>query len=293
MHPAYSVIVFTTASGAGYGLLAWLALAGAAGAIRIEPVIGLMGFGLAFGLVTVGLLSSTAHLGRPERAWRALSQWRSSWLSREGVLALLTYLPGGLLGLQWVLPRIFGEPNSFLAVLAASCALLTLLSTGMIYATLRTIRQWHQPLTAPLYVALGLASGAILLNLILRLSSAAHAWSVGLALLMLLTGLVLKALYWRRIDEQPPAYTVESATGLGRLGKVRHLDPPHTQPNFVMREMGYRIARKHARDLRTIAVVLGFLVPAGGTALTLLPGTVAGIGGSAFAVLSMAIGLMV
>jgi hypothetical protein len=55
-------------------------------------------------LVSLGLLSSTFHLGHPERAWRAFSQWRSSWLSREGVAAVATYLPAGLLFLALVLP---------------------------------------------------------------------------------------------------------------------------------------------------------------------------------------------
>ena len=98
MHPAYSVILFTTASGAGYGLLIWLALAGVAGLVDADPWLGFAGFGLALALITAGLLSSTAHLGRPERAWRAFSQWRSSWLSREGRAARsLTYLPAGVL----------------------------------------------------------------------------------------------------------------------------------------------------------------------------------------------------
>ena len=85
MHPAYSVILFTTASGAGYGLLLWLAAAAALNLVPRDPMLGFFGLGLAIALVTIGLLSSTLHLGRPGRAWRALSQWRSSWLSREGV----------------------------------------------------------------------------------------------------------------------------------------------------------------------------------------------------------------
>ena len=36
-----------------------------------------MALALALLLITAGLLSSLKHLGRPERAWRALSQWRS------------------------------------------------------------------------------------------------------------------------------------------------------------------------------------------------------------------------
>ena len=163
--PAYSVILFTTASGAGLGLLAWLALFGLLGLVPAERWLGFAGFALAFVLVTAGLLASTAHLGRPERAWRAFSQWRTSWLSREGVMAVATYRAGGpcwaRAGCSW---RAQTASSRVTAVLTAACAVLTLLTTGMIYASLRTIRQWHQPLTAPIYIALGLASGAVLLQ---------------------------------------------------------------------------------------------------------------------------------
>src|SRR5215470_4733975 len=102
MHPAYSVILFTTSSGAGLGLLAWLALLGMADAIPPYRWLGLAGLGTAFLLVAGGLIASTAHLGRPERAWRAFSQWRTSWLSREGVMAVATYPAAGLLAIGWV-----------------------------------------------------------------------------------------------------------------------------------------------------------------------------------------------
>ncbi|MCA8929188.1 MAG: dimethyl sulfoxide reductase anchor subunit, partial [Alphaproteobacteria bacterium] len=93
MHPAVSIIFFTTASGAGYGLLALMGLFGAIGLLPADPWVGGFGLVLALVLVTAGLASSTYHLGHPERAWRALSQWKTSWLSREGVMAILTYLP--------------------------------------------------------------------------------------------------------------------------------------------------------------------------------------------------------
>src|SRR5688500_11960141 len=92
MHPAFSVIFFTTASGAGYGLWIWLGVLALSNALpgRTPALIAL---GLGFVGVTAGLLSSTLHLGQPLRAWRAFSQWRSSWLSREGIAALLCFLP--------------------------------------------------------------------------------------------------------------------------------------------------------------------------------------------------------
>src|SRR5262249_19614481 len=106
LHPAYSVIVFSTLSGAGYGLLALAALAGAAHGPASSLAFGILVMAMGLGLVTVGLLASTLHLGHPERAWRAMSQWRSSWLSREGVMALATYVPALAFGWFWL------DPNS-------------------------------------------------------------------------------------------------------------------------------------------------------------------------------------
>ena len=105
MHPAISVIFFTAASGAGYGLLALLGIAVPGGLLPADPWFGVAALGLALALVSAGLLSSTFHLGHPERAWRAVSQWRSSWLSREGVAALATYIPTGLFGIGWAESR--------------------------------------------------------------------------------------------------------------------------------------------------------------------------------------------
>lgn len=71
-----------------------------------------------------------------------------------------------------------------------------------------------------------------------------------------------KIAYWRFIDIQKPLTTLASATGLSSLGEVRPLDRPHFTENYVLREMGYRIARKHAVKLRRIAITLAFIAPA-------------------------------
>jgi DMSO reductase anchor subunit len=291
MHPAYSVILFTIASGAGYGLLVWLALARLFAFLPAQPSFGVAAFGLAFLLITAGLLSSTAHLGRPERAWRAFSQWRTSWLSREGVLALVTYVPAGLLALDWTAAQANHPGVSLVALLTAITALMTLLSTGMIYASLRTIRQWHQPLTAPIYIALGLASGAVLLNLLVRAFNFPAVWVTWLALGSLAVAALLKWAYWRTIDGELRTYTAEAATGLGPLGKVRPLEPPHTEPNYIMREMGYRIARKHAKRLRRAVGIFLFALPIAGCCLAFLP--TFGLLGSAVAGLALATGLFI
>ena len=102
MHPAGSIVLFTSLSGIGYGLLAWMGLLAALGVLPPESELGLIGLAFAFILIVIGLISSTFHLGHPERAWRALSQWRSSWLSREGVMAILTFGPALLFAYAWV-----------------------------------------------------------------------------------------------------------------------------------------------------------------------------------------------
>jgi len=260
MHPAYSVIVFTTASGAGYGLLFWLSLAHVAGWLpegRWTPFIALA---LALVLITLGLLSSTLHLGRPERAWRAVSQWRSSWLSREGVAALATYVPAGLLALAWLF-GVDAAPTGVLATLSAIGAVATVWCTGMIYASLRTIRQWHQPLVPVVYLALAAASGALLLALILSLAGAETARAVATAGWSLTAAMVLKLAYYAAIDRNPGQNTAGLALGMTAEARVRPLDPPHTQPNYVMREMGYAVARRHATRLRRIALACLFALP--------------------------------
>ena len=125
MHPALSIILFTTLSGLGYGLLALLGIAAAAGIVPPGRWLGIAGLGTALGLVAAGLLSSTFHLGHPERAWRALSQWRSSWLSREGALALATFAPAGAFAVGWIVFRSVSGAWALCGVLAALGAGLT------------------------------------------------------------------------------------------------------------------------------------------------------------------------
>jgi DMSO reductase anchor subunit len=266
MHPALSVILFTVASGAGFGMLALLGLGAALQPLTPPAPAVIAEFTIAFALTVFGLLSSTFHLGRPERAWRAFSQWRSSWLSREGVLAVATFpaalaLAAALLGL---LPQGWLRWAGLATLLLA---LATLVATGMIYASLRAIPRWSNPWTVPGYLALGLMSGAVLLHAFgacfdaLSGQGATNDATGWLALLLLLIGLAVKLGYWWSIDHAAPRAGIESATGLAGRGPVRQFEAPHTADSYVMQEMGYRIARKHAKKLRRIAVILGFVLP--------------------------------
>jgi DMSO reductase anchor subunit len=272
MHPAFSVILFTTLSGAGYGLLSWAGLYAIAGHLPDGRLYGFTVMALALGAVTVGLLSSTFHLGHPERAWRAFSQWRSSWLSREGVASCITYIPAAIFGTGWV---FFGAVSGAWAVaglIAALCSIVTVICTAYIYRSLKTIPNWYNNWVVPNYVAFSQMTGALLLAALSDLFGYRLPGLYFIAVAAIVVAAVCKIGYWRHIDSAAPKSTLNTATGLP--GNVRLFEAPHTSENYLMKEMGYRIARKHARKLRQISVVLAFLVPAGLIATASLVGDV-------------------
>jgi len=251
MHPAYSVILFTTASGAGYGVLALLGMVALAHGFASTAGFGLTASAIALALIVSGLLSSTFHLGHPERAWRAFSQWRSSWLSREGVAAVATFVPAVPFVLLWSLggvgfAKILGQDWMFgadgaLRVLAWATiigAVVTVFCTGMIYASLTTIRQWRHPLVVPVYLVFALATGSCLLAVIAHAFGRGQAVQLYIAIVLLVVLIVLKLAYWAGIDRADKTHTMEAATGLGHLGKVRQWEVPHTAANYIMNEMG-------------------------------------------------------
>ncbi len=266
MRPALSVIFFTVLSGAGYGLWCLLGLALATGLYPLAGVDVLVP--LAFGclLVTAGLLASTSHLGRPGRAWRALSQWRSSWLSREGIAALLAYLPVPVLA--WLaFPHRGGPVLRVAGAVLSLCAFATILCTANIYRSLKTVAAWRLRQVLPLYFAFALLSGGLCLWTWLTLlpgQPRGNALPLTLLVLAVLAG-VVKADYWRAVDALP-APTPGHATGLAMLGQVRSFEGPVSETSYLTREMAFVLARKHAARLRRIALVLFAILPAWGIA---------------------------
>jgi DMSO reductase anchor subunit len=270
MRPSFSIIVFTVLSGAGYGLLFVLGLhfAGTAGstngnariAFGIPAVVGAL-------LVSAGLLASVGHLGRPSRAWRAFSQWRSSWLSREGVAAIATYLPLALVAWWLFVPgggqvaiRVGG------ALLAIGC-LATVYCTAHIYSSLKPVRAWRNGYVLPGYLLLGLHAGLLWWIALAGVPvDGNHAdamlpfWLFD-AILVVPACILVKLAYWKWLDLAERKPDAGDATGLGALGAVRSFERPHTEENYLTHEMGFVLARKHARRLRAIAVWTIVLAP--------------------------------
>jgi DMSO reductase anchor subunit len=273
MHPALSVILFTTLSGAGYGLLAMVGIMAPFGALPSDRFFGLAALGLALGAVSIGLLASTFHLGRPERALRAFTQWRTSWLSREGVSSVATYVPAGVFGIGWIFYEKTDGIIALCGILAALGAVVTVYCTAMIYRSLKPIQRWHNRWVVPNYLALALATGLLWLTLLLQAFGQPSRLVMIATMLLLIVAATLKLAYWRFIDGSASASTAGTATGLGRFGEVRLFEAPHTSENYLQKEMGFVIARKHAAKLRRITLLAAFALPLLLTlAAILLPG---------------------
>ena len=251
MHPAPSVIIFTTLSGLGFGLLVWLGL----GHPVVTGWIAFVFFAIAYALAVGGLLASSFHLGRPERALKAFTQWRTSWLSREAWLSVAALVVMALYAAGLV---FFDARWTALGWLGAGLSLLTVYATSMIYGQLKTVPRWQTPLTPALFLAISLAGGALL------------AGQVMAALVLLPIAAVLQVMWWVRGDSALAASgtDMQSATGLGRIGRVRAFEPPHTGTNYLLREFVHVVGRRHAIKLRAIALGLGYGLP---VLLLLLP----------------------
>jgi sulfite dehydrogenase (quinone) subunit SoeC len=166
MHPAPSVIVFTVLSGLGFGFLAILGF----GVLRPTGLGAIPAYGLGYALAVGGLLSSTLHLGRPERALRAFTQWRTSWLSREGWASVAALLLTALVALR----AVGGGSPGLIGAVAGLLCIGTVFTTSMIYTQLKTVPRWNHWATPALFLLFAVAGG---LTLALKPLAAALAYA--------------------------------------------------------------------------------------------------------------------
>ena len=300
MRPAFSIIFFTTLSGVGFGIIFWvcfyLLFMIEIGAERpiidfilvsiiasafdsswdnlILTLIAPLSLFIGVAIASVGLISSVFHLKRPFRAWRALSQWRSSWLSREGVSAILCLFSTTLL-LIFVQIIVFGSFGLrvhyhlvyIFALFSGLLSLLTIYSTAMIYAQLKAVRAWYTILTPLMYLGFSLSSGFTLWLVVIQMQFDKNFFQ--LSILEQITFFVIHVLswylmyfWWRRKDKKNlQISTIDTATRLNHLGKIDPFEPPHMEPNYLTSEMGYKIEHKLVKRLRLLSIVLGFLGP--------------------------------
>ncbi len=275
MKPAFSVIFLTTLLGAGQGLFLALFTHQSYALFGLLPMQSdaFYGYGSALALLFLGagLIASFFHLGRPERAWRSAAKWRTSWLSRE-VIVLPAFMGVvflyGVSHLAGFKPEVVTLPSGLVIDLSVVIGVIgTLVSfglfvcTGMIYACLRFLREWHSPLTVINYILLGGSSGFILAAFYSTSAAPSQThFFVGWSIIITLLAFAGRSASLIRNARLKPKSTLQTAIG------VKH-------PYIVQRSMGAMGGSFNTREffhgksaalmraIKPFFLVLAFVVP--------------------------------
>ncbi|NWG31488.1 MAG: dimethyl sulfoxide reductase anchor subunit [Rhodocyclaceae bacterium] len=275
MHPAFSVVFLTTLIGAGQGLFLALFTVesyAAFGLLSPQPDdFYALGSAIAFVLLVLGLIASFFHLGHPERAWRAAAKWRTSWLSREVIVLpafmglVCLYGCAHWLGLNPVFAQLpSGAPVNLTAVLGSLAWVLAFalyICTGMIYACLKFLREWHTPLTVINYILLGGASGFTLAAaLAAAVAPEVMPLLAGWALIITFLGLIGRAATLIRNARLKPKSTLQTAIGV-KHPKIMQKSMGLMGGSFNTREFFHGQSRSVLRSVKWLFLVAAFFVP--------------------------------
>ena len=245
MHPAPSIILFTVLSGFGFGLISIIGLLQFLSVISMFDLIIYSIIGVIF--ATVGLVSSFFHLANKKNAIKSLSQWQTSWLSREAIASIFCLLIvfGNII---WAVYQ--NNYVSEVGVVLFFLSLFTIFTTSMIYAQLKTVPSWNNALTPAIFVCAALTGGAILLT------------DYASLVLLLVFG-TLQISFWYIADRgfQDKETSVGTALGYNKNEEIRPFDVAHTNRNYLLNEMVYKVARKHSVKIRYISFFMAFVFP--------------------------------
>ena len=267
MHPSFSLILFTSMAGMAQGAIVSLAVLNSGSDQLPSELLNVYLFPLILALLFGGLLASTFHLGHPERAWRAIMMWRTSWLSRE-VLILPAFI--ALTALAYYFSWQASVPN-WLWLLLSMAALALWVCTAMIYQCIRFIQEWAHPATMVNFIALGMSSGWFLLMVLLTLWSILHpnqavvtssniAGVAGFTGFLILLSLSLKLWIWKRNRGLKPKSNLQSATGI-KTGFVRQISMGMMGGSFNTREFFHQQSSFFVANVRKIAFFGTYLLP--------------------------------
>jgi sulfite dehydrogenase (quinone) subunit SoeC len=229
MQPAFSVIFLTTLIGAGQGVFLALYTVQVYATVSILPrqehAFYVGGAAIAVALLAGGLIASFFHLGHPERAWRAATRWRTSWLSREvivlpavigavGLYGIAHYFAWnlGVIGIALPVPDdmslVLGGFGTFLAFTLFLC-------TGMIYACVRFLREWASWLTVVNYTLFGITSGFLLATFYSAVAAPALVvFFAGWSFIFIAAVFVTRGASLIRNERLRPTSTLQSAIGV-------------------------------------------------------------------------------
>ena len=263
MPPTISAIIFTTASGAGYGLIALMSIFQASGVLPTDPKLGLVGFAIAFTFITAGLIAPVLRPGRLSQAWAAAGQWHTSWQGRATAFALLTYPPAGAYAAGWYFADWRPDYLTAVGMVAMMLCMQTVYCTAMIYTARRTIRAWSNAWVAPGYFGLSILTGALILHALTATFGYFHSAYFWVSTLAIVFAGFVKMRYWQVIDRDltlgPPDAETDPDEPAEAPDLTETTDPP--PQDYLLEGRHYRFARAYADKLRQLAIAAAFMAP--------------------------------
>jgi DMSO reductase anchor subunit len=276
MHPAFSVIFLTTLIGVGQGMFLALFTGQSYSAVELLPSqdsTQFYGIGAIIALVFLigGLVASFFHLGRPERAWRAASQWRTSWLSREviilPVLMLLVFIYATMHFMGWDTVLFTSQTGARLqlSLIVATLGMLAtfalFISTGMIYACLKFLQEWYSPLTVINYTLLGTASGFVLTTAFANHSAPELMQFYGIwATIITVAAFATRSASLIRNSRIKAKSTMQTALGV-RHNKIQQKSMGFMGGSVNTRDFFHHASLAFFKSVKWIFIVLVFIIP--------------------------------
>jgi DMSO reductase anchor subunit len=276
MHPAFSVIFLTTLIGAGQGLFLALFTGQIFSQFKLMPeqqipTFYIIGSAIALALLCLGLFASIFHLGRPERAWRTATKWRTSWLSREVIAlpaAMATIFAYGLTHYFGLTESLFTMPGgtdidaTLIAGLIATVATYALfVCTGMIYGCIKFLQEWHTPLTVINFIMLGTASGfTIATALSAYMGTELTNFYAGWAIFFTVLAMIFRIATMRRNKMIKPKSDMRSAIGVNHKN-IRQMSQGSMGGSFNTREYFHGKKASFVKNMKYIFLLLTFVVP--------------------------------
>ena len=261
MRPQFSIIFFTTLAGMAQGLLFFVALLNIEGPVLSAPFLAILALPVSFILLSLGLVASFFHLGHPERAWRAATMWRTSWLSRE-VIALPAVMALTAITFFFIISGMV--PAWVWAALLISILALWI-CTAKIYQCIQFIQEWSHPSTLTNFILLGLSSGGLLLEFLLILWNGSElplgmGLISGVNFILLFLALNLKLWIWRRNQKLKPKSNLASATGI-KGNNIRQTSMGFMGGSFNTREFFHHQTDRVISNIRKIILLMTYVGP--------------------------------
>ena len=262
MHPEMSLVFLTVLAGAGQGLFILFIVLDFFMPGVFSHLLMLLTCGVALILQFSGMAASFFHLGNAQKGWKAILKWDQSWLSREVIFLsmfvglLMLYVLSFYVGLTVEISRLIG----FAGLVAAVGFFI---SSSMVYASVRFIKEWANAYTPINFSLLSLLTGGAILYALSNLTQEKNSVLTQLNhFLFYFTffALVFKVLAFRYNETTYASVKTKNALGMNDTD-IRLMDTGAAYDHYNTLEYKHHIAPAMKKFQERLVLLLTFILP--------------------------------